>query len=870
MAASTIRRSCVSIQALAAIRRGLSAAVVFLLAIPASAQTIDYSAPQIDQRVDGILGKMTLDEKIDMLSGDTPFRTHSVSRLGVPFFQMADGPVGAHIPGPTIAYAAGIGLAASWDKQLAVRVGEELGRDSRSRGAVFLLGPGVNIYRAPMNGRNFEYFGEDPFLASKIAVGYIEGVQHEGVSATVKHFLGNNSEYLRHDTDSIIDERTLREIYMPAFEAAVKEAKVGAIMDAYNITNGEHMTQNRYLNQDVAKDQWHFPGIIMSDWISTYDAKADVKGGLDLEMPFGAFYNKERLLPLLQSGAITQAEIDEKVRRILRVAVAFGWLDHPALDTSIPRYNLAGRDVSLQGALEGAVLLQNTDRVLPLDRKTIKTIAVIGPTAAQTVTTGGGSGEVVSFANTNLLVGISDYLGEGCKVLYARGLHSINQMAALTHFTTAPGGTVPGVTHETFEKADLQGNQTASTVEPVLVVEGSTRRQPEIQELNALTSHRNSSPYVRTTTSGRWTGYYDAESDGPYAVFAQTDGRYRLLVDDAVVFDSSVVPKAILNQATITLTKGPHKVVMEQLATQFASVSGLRVGVVPLNHVVEADALEIASHADAVILAVGFNAASESEGGDRSFELPVGQEQLIDQIAALGKKTVVLITSGGSVDVAPWKDKVQGIFATWYAGEEGGKAAAKLIFGETSPSGHLPISWEKKITDNPSFANYYPDPGTDKVRYREGIFVGYRGYEHSHIEPLYPFGFGLSYTTFSYSNLTVNPAGEGRFSVAFDVTNTGQVAGATVAQLYVAEDSPTVQRPVKELKQFERVSLQPHEARHVTLELGPRSFSFYDVSAKVWRADAATYHLLLGSSSSAIQQSAVIRLSDAVTTSVDK
>jgi beta-glucosidase len=859
-----------SLPPLAALCCSLAGASVLLLGQPVSAQTINYSAPGIEQRVEGILGKMTVDEKIDMLSGDTPFRTHSVARLGVPFFQMADGPVGAHIPAPTIAYAAGIGLAASWDRQLAVRVGEELGRDSRSRGAVFLLGPGVNIYRAPMNGRNFEYFGEDPYLASRIAVGYIEGVQHEGVSATVKHYLGNNSEYLRHDTDSVIDERTLREIYMPAFEAAVKEAKVGAIMDAYNITNGEHMTQNRYLNQDVAKDQWHFPGIIMSDWVATYDATAAMKGGLDLEMPFGAFYNRETLLPLLQSGAITQAEIDEKVRRILRVAVAFGWLDHPALDTSIPRYNLAGRDVSLQGALEGAVLLQNTNHALPLDRKAIKTIAVIGPTATQTVTTGGGSGEVVSFANTNLLVGISDYLGESSKVLYARGLRSINQMAYLTRFSTTAGGTVRGVTHETFEKPDLEGAQTGSTVEPLLVVEGSTRRQPELQELNALTSHRNSSPYVRTTTSGRWTGYYDAESEGKYAVFAQTDGRYRLLVDDAVVFDSSVVPKAILNQATITLTKGPHKVVMEQLSTQFASVSGMRVGLAPLDTIVEPDALEIASHADAVVLAVGFNSASESEGGDRSFELPVGQEQLIDQITALGKKTIVLITSGGSVDVAPWKDKVQGIFATWYAGEEGGKAAAELLFGEANPSGHLPISWEKKLTDNPSVANYYPDTGTDKVVYREGIFMGYRGYEHNHVEPLYPFGFGLSYTTFSYANLKAEPSGSGNFAVSFDVTNTGQITGATVAQLYVAEESPTVARPAKELKQFQRVALQPHETQHVTVTLDPRSFSFYDVAAKVWHADAATYHLMLGSSSKDIQQTAVIRLPEALTTDPGK
>jgi len=836
----------------------------------AVAQFVGHDPEAVERRVDSLLGKMTIDEKIDLISGDTPFRTHPVERLGVPFFQMADGPVGAHIPAPTIAYAAGIGLAASWDRELVVRTGEELGRDSRSRGAVILLGPGVNIYRAPMNGRNFEYFGEDPFLAGRIAVGYIQGVQHEGVSATVKHYLGNNSEYLRHDTDSVIDERTLREIYMPAFEAAVKEAKVGAIMDSYNITNGEHMTQNHYLNVDVAKGQWHFPGIIMSDWVATYDAEAPVKSGLDLEMPFGVYYNRETLLPLLKSGAITEAEIDDKVRRILRVAVDFGWLDHPALDTSIPRYNLQGRAVSLQAALEGAVLLQNTDHALPLDRKAIRTIAVIGPTATQTITTGGGSGEVVSFANTNLLVGISDYLGEGSKVLYARGLRSINQMAYLTHFTTNVEGTTPGITHVTFEKADLQGNETGSTVESALLTPGSTRREPEIQELNALTTHRNSSPYLRTTTSAKWTGYYKAAKAGSYAVFAQTDGRYRLLVDDAVVFDSSVVPKAILNQAVLTLAQGPHKVVMEQLSTQFASVSGMRVGLAPLDGIVEPDALEIASHADAVVLAVGFNASSESEGGDRSFELPVGQDQLIDQIAALGKKTIVMITSGGSVDVAPWRGKVQGVFETWYAGEQGGKAAAELLFGEANPSGHLPITWEKKLTDNPSYAHYYPDAGTNKVVYREGIFMGYRGYEHTHTEPLYPFGFGLSYTTFALSHLQAVPSGKGRFTVSFDVANTGDRAGATVAQLYVGEAAPSVPRPAKELKQFERVFLQPGETKHIAVQLDARSFSFYDVAAKSWHADAGSYELSLGLSSAEVQQKVPVTLPEPIVTPVDQ
>jgi beta-glucosidase len=848
--------------------RVIALGAVFLASLFSSAQLIGNNTQDVDKRVDDLLAKMTLDEKIDLIGGDTPFRTHPIPRLGIPYFQMADGPVGAHIPAPTIAYAAGIGLAASWDRQLALRIGQQLGRDSRSRGASFLLGPGVNIYRAPMNGRNFEYFGEDPFLASAIAVGYIQGVQQEGVSATVKHYIGNNSEYLRHDSDSVIDERTLREIYMPAFEAAVKTAKVGAIMDSYNITNGEHMTQNHRLNVTVAKEEWHFPGIIMSDWVATYDSAAAVKGGLDLEMPFGVYYSKEKLLPLLKEGAITQAEIDEKVRRILRVAVAFGWLDRPQMDITIPRYNLDGRAASLQAALEGAVLLKNDGRTLPLNKNVLKTIAVIGPTATQTITTGGGSGEVVSFANTNLVVGISNDVGPQTKVLYARGLYSINQMSRLTRFTTDSQGTIPGVTHTAFAKANLEGDVTGTVTETAMIAAGSTRREPEEQELNALTAHRSASPYVRTTTSSRWTGYYTPTEAGKFAIFVETDGKYRLSVDDAVVFDSSIVPKYILNQTNLELTRAPHKVVLEQLSQQLGSVSGMRVGIAPLNTIVDKNALEIASHADAVVLAVGFNASSESEGGDRTFELPVGQEQLIQQIAALGKKTIVFITSGGSVDISDWKDRVQGIFETWYSGEEGGTAAARLLFGEDNPSGHLPISWEKVITDNPSYRNYYPDPGTNKVVYREGVFVGYRGYEHNHVEPQYPFGFGLSYTTFSFSKLKSSPADDGHITVTCDVTNTGNRSGATVAQLYVGQASPTVERPVKELKGFERVVLQSGETKHTSFRLDPRSFSYFDVASATWRADAGTYVLTLGGSSQDRQQKITIRLAKTLTTSI--
>ncbi|MDR3726357.1 MAG: glycoside hydrolase family 3 N-terminal domain-containing protein [Terracidiphilus sp.] len=344
--------------------------------------------PAVEARVDGLIQKVTLDEKIDLIGGECPFRMHGIPRLQIPPFQMADGPVGAHIPAPTVAYAAGIGLAASWDLELAIEIGKQLGRDSRSRGAHFLLGPSVNIYCTPLNGRNFEYCGEDPFLGSAVAVGYIRGVQSQRVAATVKHFLGNNSEYRRHTTNSVIDEQALREIYLPIFEASVKAGQVAAIMDSYNFTNGMHMTQNPRLNIDVVKKEWSYPGLIMSDWTAIYDSVGAFNGGLDVEMPYSDNFSREKVHAALDAGKVTVATLDDKVRRILRVAAVLGWLDKPQFDDAIPRYNLEGKAASHRAVLEGTVILKNEAHTLPLDKGTIHRLAVIGPNAALTQTTG--------------------------------------------------------------------------------------------------------------------------------------------------------------------------------------------------------------------------------------------------------------------------------------------------------------------------------------------------------------------------------------------------------------------------------------------------------------------------------------------------
>jgi len=539
--------------------------------------------PADEKKINDLIAKMTLEEKIHMLSGSSMMSSAGVKRLDIPDFRMSDGPIGAHIPPPSTAYAAGIGLAASWDRDLANQIGTQIGRDGRSRGVSFLLGPGVNIYRAPLNGRNFEYFGEDPFLAGEIAVGYVEGVQSQGVSATIKHYAANNSEYFRFTSDSVVSERALREIYLPAFEAAVRKAHVGSIMDSYNLLNGAHATQNYHLNVEIAKQQWGFDGVIMSDWTATHDGIAAANAGLDLEMPFGWYMNEKTLLPAVKEGKVKESDIDDKIRRILRVGYRFGWMDRDPLDESIPRYNQEGRKAALQGAREGIVLLRNEHNLLPLDPAKVKTIAVIGPDAFPGVPTAGGSGQVPTFYDVSVLKGISDRLGENATVLYDQGVPKPSVIAMRSGFIQAPDKFVPGLTVETFDNPQFTGKPLATHTEMTANSGQNMLDNPDMAEMiNSLTSDQMmgfmgavGGPPKYT----RWTGYYFARTSGNFLVFVENQGKYRLTIDDKTVIDHVEIPKFALAQATTQLTPGPHKVVLEVLSPPQFGEAQIKIGI---------------------------------------------------------------------------------------------------------------------------------------------------------------------------------------------------------------------------------------------------------------------------------------------------
>jgi len=833
------------------------------------------STTGIEERVESILKQMTAEEKIGLIGGaGTLFDLRGIPRLNVPSMIAADGPFGVRNFTRTNVYAGGIALAASWNTDLAQRIGTQLGRDARARGVHFYLAPGVNIYRAPLNGRNFEYYGEDPYLAGRTAAALISGVQSEGVAATVKHYLGNNSEFARHTADVIMDERTAREIYLPAFETAVKSGQVAAVMDSYNLVDGEHMTENRRFNVQILKQEWGFSGVLMSDWDATYSTLAAANGGLDLEMPSSKYFNAASLTRLLRGGQVSQAVLDDKVRRILRTAVRLGWLDRPQLDSSISRYDAAGRALSLQGALEGIVLLKNADGVLPLDRGRIRSLAVIGPNAYPAVLIGGGSATVAPFHATSLLEGLSAESNNDVDIRYARGVAGYQQFARSTRWATTADGEQRGIQVQEFDNLELKGAPARTRTERYV-------DQGEPLDLGPLASGDRPLDLAAFgavhPTSARFSGYFTPSSPGAHDLFVQVGGfdkdiGYRAYVDDKLVIDQWSWKKAALAAVKLELDPGAHKIVLEHRAGAGGldgKIPFIRLGLVPAGGWVEPSAEQFAAQADAAIVAVGFDYASEAEAWDRTFELPPGQDELLRKICAANKRCIVIVNSGGGVDTTGWLERVPALLQAWYPGQDGGAAVAKILFGAANPSGHLPASFERHWQDNPVHDSYYPEPGMNEVRYKEGVFVGYRGYEARDVKPQFPFGFGLSYTSFEYRDLRLRKASTAMnlYQAVFTVKNVGSRAGAVVPQLYVSAPKSSVPRPKKELKGFTKLLLRPGESREVVLPLDARSFAYFDVAGKRWRADRGTYRVLVGDSTEQIALSGVVQLDNSITVS---
>ncbi len=832
---------------------------IFSLALLALTPTLSSAAVSpglvaddaaIERRVDGLLAKLTLEEKVALLGGVEGFYSEAVPKIGLPRLQMTDGPAGVRSSAtPSNAYAAGIALAASWDPDLAERVGASMGRDARARGISFLLGPGVNLYRAPQNGRNMEYYGEDPYLAGKLASGLIRGVQAQGVVATVKHFAANNSEYDRRNLNTLIDERTLRELYLPAFEMAVKEGGVGAVMSSYNLVNGDYLAENKVIARDILKREWGFNGLYMSDWEAAYDGIKAFNAGLDLEMPVAEAMKPEVLLPALRNGTLSRADLDDKTRRLLRTAVRFGLLDRPQRDYDIALMDRAPDAVALDSARAGLVLLKNDGRVLPLDANRLKTIAVIGPAAHPGAGTGGGSSHIEAFRSQSLLSAVVDKLGDKVKVLYSRGLPTTDDIFKKDKvFVTAEGG--PGLLRETFANPDFAGK-------PIDRVYVGTVDQWRPELWTTPASERRSM---------RWTARFVPPAAGDYMFLtaASSKDTYTLYLDGKPVVEQILREGQAPHQAIVRLEAGKAVDVRLDYRPD-VSYSRMSLGAIAVDKMIGEDARRMAATADAVVLAVGFDATSESEAFDRSFELPWGQEALIRAIAKANPRTIVSVTSGGAYATDGWLAQVPALLPNWYQGQRGGTALAEGLLGERALEGKLPISFERRWQDNPThdFYDAIPpkDGGKPSVRYGEGVFLGYRWYT-SHADaaqPLFAFGHGLSYTDFKFANLKLTPKGEGgkaTLDVEFDVSNVGARDGSEVAQVYVGNPSAKVPRPAKELKAFRKLHLGAGQTQHVVLNLDRRALAYYDVGRRDWRVDPGSFRVYVGNASDATPMSA--------------
>jgi beta-glucosidase len=532
---------------------------------------------------------------------------------------------------------------------------------------------------------------------------------------------------------------------------------------------------------------------------------------------------------------VSQATIDDKVRRILRKAIQFGFLDREQTDTTIPLLDQKGRAVALEAARSGMVLLKNAGHLLPLDKTKIKTIAVIGPNVYPAIIGGGGSSLTKPFNAVSTLEGISNDLGPDVRVLYGMPEPPPEDIFAKRWFVTTPGGQA-GLRGEYFKNPDLSGK-------PVI-----TRIDPTIQ---FRSENGNFAPDRVEQFSARWSGYFVPPTTGSYTFHTRSDDGVRLSIDGRRVIDDWNPHAETLDSYAGRFEAGkPYAITIEYFDA--GGGGGLGVGVMRSEDSITPNLLALAKSADVVVLGVGFDPTNEGEGADRSFALPGAQDVLIQKVAALNPNTVVVVNAGGNVDMAPWIDKIPALLYAWYPGQEGGTALAQLLFGQFSPSGKLPVSFERRLEDGATFNSYALKPGAHGVAYTEGVFLGYRHFDRSSVKPLFPFGFGLSYTTFQYSKLAISRTPRG-VTVSFAIRNTGSRRGAEVAQVYVGDSHAHVPRPLKELKGFAKVDLAPREEKRVSVDLDRRSFAYYDTAGQSWKVEPGVFAISVGSSSETME-----------------
>ena len=805
--------------------------------------------------INKLIQDLTLREKISLMSGFNSWYTNKIDRLGIPSIKMSDGPNGvrgdSNSGKSSACFPCAISIGSTWDMDLINQLGIALGEEAKVKDVDVLLGPTINIHRHPLGGRHFESFSEDPFLTGKIATEYVKGVQSQDVAACLKHFIGNDTEYERHLVSSNIDEKTLREIYLLPFEMGIKEGNAQVVMSAYNKLNNIYCSSHKELLIDILKDEWGFDGYVVSDWGAALETEENAKGGLDLEMPGPGNVWGDQLFAAVSEGKVEEELIDDKVRRILNIANFSKRFENPTNKPEQSNNSEEHRRLLKKAAASGMVLLKNND-LLPL-KSNVKNLAIIGPNAKEAQIIGGGSASLKPHYQAHPLEAFQNKLGDHTNISYAKGCHTHKFLPRVNEgFMDDKEGFLV----EYFEGSNFDEN--------LLVQEHLIGNKFWVFEGFAKDVIAK---FERPDISVRFSCAYTPDISGQHEFEIFGIGKARLFIDGEELIDNwteTSPGEAFFSfssdskRALVNLIEGTTY----QLEIRYkfeGNFPAIYIGCQAPDKVNLFDeALEVASAADQVILIVGTNSDWETEGNDRSdFNLPVNQNHLIEEVLRVNPNTLVVLNTGSPVKM-PWADKAEAIMQTWFAGQEFGNALVDIITGEINPSGRLPTSFPKNIEDTPAFNSY---PGKDlQMNYDEKLLVGYRWYDKKNIKTLFPFGHGLSYTNFEYSDLEVDVHPKNMVSCKFSVRNTGQVAGIETAQCYVSFKTIDDSEPEKTLQGFSKIALNPNDESSIEINLNSRNFSSWNVAKRSWEVRAGSYEILIGSSAENILLQTTINL----------
>ncbi|KAI9929388.1 hypothetical protein MW887_000857 [Aspergillus wentii] len=809
-----------------------------------------------DANIDAILKQLTLDEKVSLLTGEDFWHTVPIPRLGIPSIRLSDGPNG--IRGtrffgsvPAACLPCGTAIGATFDRDLAIEVGHFLAAEAKAKGAHVVLGPTINIPRGPLGGRGFESYSEDPLLSGVIAGHYCQGLQDKNITATLKHFVCNDQEHERMAINSIVTDRALREIYLLPFMIAIALGKPGAIMTAYNKVNGLHAPENPTLIRDILRREWGWEGLLMSDWFGTYSTCEAIDAGLDLEMPGPSRWRGSALTHVVTANKVSTTTLNTRVRAVLRLIqqAAKSGVPERAPEQQLNREE--DRCLLRKVASNAVVLLKNEDSILPLKKD--KRIAVIGPNAQVASYCGGGSAALNPYAAITPFEGIFNSSAGG--VDFAQGIYGHQMLPLLgKRLHTEDGHT--GFTLKIF--SDPPTTPTRRMLE--------ARHETDSMVFFLDYNH----PELPKVWYADAEGYFTPQESGIYDFGLSVHGTGKIFIDGNLLINNADVQRpgttflgngTVEERGTMELVAGKQYKIHAQWAC--AKTSKFKVpGVVDFGHggfrlggckqLSPEDgireAVQLAAEVEQVVLVAGLSGEWESEGEDRTnMDLPPHTNELISRVLEVNPNTVIVMQSGTPVEM-PWIQQAKAVLHAWYGGNETGNGIADVVFGDVNPSGKLPLTFPRRLKDNPTYFNYRSEGG--RVLYGEDVYVGYRFYDEIEIEPLFPFGHGLSYTRFALSGLEVATNSDNRLVVKCNLQNAGPVAGAEVVQLYVASVSPPIKRPPKELKEFKKVWLESETEKVVEIPLDlVRATSFWDEKSASWCSHSGTYRIMVGTSS---------------------